>query len=63
MVSIARCTPNARPRVSGGEDSEISASRGAVRRPLPVRSIAGTAPISGSVCTAGSSGLAIADRP
>jgi hypothetical protein len=38
VVSIARCTPNAVPSVLGEAESEISASRGAVRMPLPMRS-------------------------
>lgn len=62
-VSMARCTPKARPRVSGAEDSEISASRGAVRSPLPVRSTARTAPIRGRLWTRSSAGLHTADSP
>ena len=37
-VSILRCHPNAPPRSWGGTESAISASRGAVLIPLPVRS-------------------------
>ena len=38
-VSIARCTPNAQAELALGRRlSEIIASRGAVRMPLPVRS-------------------------
>ena len=47
VVSSARCTPNAVPSCSLGVLSEIIASRGAVRMPLPVRSstmIAASAP-------------------
>ncbi len=46
VVSIARCTPNAAPSSSFGVDSEIIASRGAVRIPLPARSSSTTAPIA-----------------
>ena len=46
-VSSARCTPNERPSVTGLLLNEISASRGAVRMPLPARSTARTAPIAG----------------
>ena len=64
MVSIIRWTPNARPYRGGGVDSVISASRGAVRRPLPVRSIAITAPIAPTALPAASSpSLATADSP
>ena len=35
IASIARCTPNAVPSFSFGTLSEISASRGAVRKPFP----------------------------
>ena len=38
VVSIARCRPKARPRASGAVESAMSASRGAVRIPLPIRS-------------------------
>ncbi len=54
---MARCTPNARPRAPGSAASEIIASRGAVRSPLPVRSTANTAPINGSECTISNNGL------
>ena len=46
MVSSARCTPNAAPRLPGLVLSEIIASRGAVRMPLPVRSSSTMAPIA-----------------
>lgn len=42
-VSSARCTPNDRPSMLGSEVSAISASRGAVRNPLPSRSAVTTA--------------------
>ena len=42
-VSSARCTPNERPRPARSLSSEISASRGAVRMPLPRRSTSSTA--------------------
>jgi len=44
-LSIARCTPKARPSPSSGVERVISASRGAVRRPLPARSATIAAPI------------------
>ena len=44
-LSSARCTPNEVARLSRVEESEISASRGAVRIPLPIRSKATIAPI------------------
>ncbi len=37
---FARCTPKARPRIDGCTLPAISASRGAVRMPLPLRSSA-----------------------
>ena len=37
-ASMARWTPKAEPRPAGGVLSEIRASRGAVRIPLPMRS-------------------------
>ena len=46
VVSSARCTPNAVPSWSLGVDSEIIASRGAVRMPLPMRSRSTIAPIA-----------------
>jgi hypothetical protein len=46
VVSIARCTPKAVPRLRSSVVSEISASRGAVRMPLPVRSASTMAPIA-----------------
>jgi hypothetical protein len=38
IVSSARWTPNERPRFSGWLESEMRASRGALRMPLPIRS-------------------------
>ena len=46
VVSRARWTPNAVPSVAGVLDSEIIASRGAVRMPFPVRSRSTSAPIA-----------------
>ena len=64
VVSIARCTPNAVPSVFGEAESEISASRGAVRMPLPMRSIITIAPIALTAPpTATSPSLQTADRP
>ncbi len=60
-VSSARCTPKARPCSPGGTDSEISASRGAVRRPLPVRSAASTAATDQGVATASRAALQAAE--
>ena len=63
-VSSARCTPNDVPRSSSREESEIIASRGAVRRPLPERSIITIALIAPNVVpTAASASLQTADRP
>ena len=63
-VSIERWTPNAVPSCSFGVDSEIIASRGAVRIPLPARSASTTAPIADTeVPTAISSSLQIAESP
>jgi hypothetical protein len=45
-LSIARCTPKAVARPALLAESEISASRGAVRIPLPSRSLATSAPIA-----------------
>ena len=63
-VSIARCTPNASPRSRLGAVSEIIASRGAVRMPLPVRSsrISALSPAQAPPTTARPS-LQTADRP
>jgi hypothetical protein len=44
-VSMARCTPKARPRSLPELANEMRASLGAVRTPLPVRSAATTAAI------------------
>ena len=64
VVSIARCTPNAVPRSSFGVESEIIASRGAVRMPLPTRSSSTTAPIADTaVPTSASASLQNAERP
>ena len=46
VVSSARCVPNAAPRFSLGVVSVIIASRGAVRMPLPMRSMTTIAPIA-----------------
>ena len=43
MLSSIRCTPKCRARYSGWADTEIKASRGAVRMPLPMRSAVTTA--------------------
>ncbi len=51
-VSRARCTPNAAPSCAGGVDIEIIASRGAVRIPLPMRSIRTSALIADSAVPA-----------
>ena len=64
VVSIARCTPNARPSVFGVAESEISASRGAVRMPLPMRSTITIAAIAPAALPASTSpSLQIADSP
>ena len=64
VVSIARCTPNAIPSVCGEADSEISASRGAVRMPLPMRSTITSAAIALTAPPAATSpSLQIADSP
>ena len=64
VVSIARCTPNAVPRSRSGVESEIIASRGAVRIPLPARSSSTTAPIAETaVPTVASASLQTAERP
>ena len=55
-VSSARCTPNAVPSRAGLELSEISASRGATRTPLPTRSLK-------SIADAGTGALPAASRP
>ena len=61
-VSMARWTPKERPSRSAGLESEMRASRGAVRRPLPVRSMPMTAAIPPiEAPTAGSPSLLIAD--
>ena len=63
-VSMARCTPNARPWWASSTDSEISASRGAVRMPLPIRSTASVADSAVVLAPARSrKGLHTADRP
>ena len=63
-LSIARCTPNARPSARGGEDNVISASRGAVRRPLPARSAVITTPIAvAELPAARNPSLVTADMP
>ena len=64
VVSSARCTPNAWPSCDLGVESEIMASRGAVRMPLPARSSSTIAPIADTaVPAATSSSLQIAERP
>ena len=64
VVSIARCTPKAIPSVCGEAESEISASRGAVRIPLPMRSTITSAPIALTAPPAATSpSLQIADSP
>ena len=64
VVSIARCTPNAVPSCSRGVESEIIASRGAVRMPLPIRSSSTTAPIAETaVPTSASASLHTAESP
>ena len=64
VVSIARWTPNAVPSVLGEAESEISASRGAVRMPLPMRSsITKTAIGATAPPAATSPSLVTADRP
>ena len=45
-VSSARCTPKLMPRAVFSLESEISASRGAVRTPLPSRSTSSTAVVA-----------------
>ena len=64
VVSIARCTPKAAPSWSFGVESEIIASRGAVRMPLPARSSSTTAPIADTaVPTSSSRSLQTAEIP
>ncbi len=64
VVSMARCTPNAVPSVFGEADSEIRASRGAVRMPLPIRSSMTIAPIALAALPAATSpSLQTADSP
>ena len=64
VVSSARCTPKAVPSVAGVLDSEIIASRGAVRMPLPVRSRSTSAPIAENAPpTSTSPSLHTADSP
>ena len=64
VVSIARCTPKAIPSDFGDDESEISASRGAVRMPLPMRSTITRAPIAVTAPPAATSpSLQIADSP
>lgn len=63
-VSMARCTPNALPWCASSTDSEISASRGAVRMPLPMRSTARVADNAVVDAPASSrNGLHSAERP
>ncbi len=63
-VSSARCTPNAAPRSSFGVAIEIMASRGAVRIPLPMRSIRTSALIADNAVPAvARPSLTIADSP
>ncbi len=64
VVSRARCTPKAAPSCGSGVESEIIASRGAVRMPLPMRSSSTTAPIDETaVPIVASRSLQIAERP
>ena len=63
-VSMVRCTPNAAPSESAGVASEIIASRGAVRTPLPARSTASTEPMPNvDAPTAGNTSFVAAERP
>ena len=62
-VSIARWKPNARPRRSGAVESAISASRGAVRIPFPIRSPTRAARTSGQVVATRKSDLARTEVP
>ena len=64
VVSSARCVPNAAPRFSLGVVSVIIASRGAVRMPLPTRSMTTIAPIAEKAPpTTTSTPLLMAERP
>ena len=63
QVSIARCTPKAVPSSSCGLLSEIIASRGAVRIPLPIRSMSSTAARPPKAVVASRPSLQIAERP
>ena len=53
----------ARPRASGGVESAISASRGAVRIPLPIRSPTRATSTSGQAVATMYSALAATDAP
>ena len=64
VVSSARCTPNAAPSWRSGVEREIIASRGAVRMPLPTRSISTVAPMAdNAVPTVARRSLHTADSP
>ena len=64
VVSSARWTPKAAPSWRSGVESEIIASRGAVRMPLPMRSMSTVAPMADSaVPTVASRILQMAERP
>jgi hypothetical protein len=56
-VSSARWSPKSRPRRSGVPESAMSASRGAVRTPLPNLSATRSARTAGQPGTTASSGL------
>jgi hypothetical protein len=62
-VSSACRKPNAAPRTSAGVNSAISASRGAPRMPLPMRSIPRAANTQPAVGASANSGFVTAARP
>ena len=62
MVSSIRCVPKDRARFCGDEAAVMSASRGAVRSPLPRRSTVTTALITANPLPTSSPMRATADR-
>ena len=62
-LSIARCSPKARPRRSGPALAASSASRGEVRRPLPTRSAKRSSSSPGQLVTSATSGRPMPASP
>ena len=61
--SIVRCIPNALPEIVSDTESAISASRGDVLTPLPIRSVALTIKASSQPLLTAKNGLLTVDNP